>query len=138
MSTNENEVMEERIDIDLSGIDQPNLTREPGNGQVTLVDITLKKSKTDRPMIECHYETVHPETQEIIRIRDYPLLDAQPGKYRLRQLVYARGYDDATWDKNVKSLIGASCQAEIGKETSEEYGDQNKINRLLQEVPKRA
>lgn len=132
------ESMGDRIDIDLSKIDSPFATVPDGNYTLVLADCKLDRSKTDRPMLRCQWEMQHPETGEIVNIFDYPLLDQQQGKFRLRQIIIARTGGDGTSIPPIHELIGATAQAEVTIENSEEYGDQNRIRRLLVEVPKRA
>ena len=134
MSEDTQEPVVDRIDIDLTGIDQPTSTVEPGNHTLTLKDLKVKRSKTDRPMLECFWITQNPENGEEVMIRDYPLLDNQPGKFRLRQIIYAAKVDERNY--TIPQLIGASCIAEIEIDETEEYGKQNRIRRLLVEVPK--
>ena len=127
---------EDRIDIDLSGIDSPYSTVEDGTYQLTLVDIKLGQSKTDRPMLSCRWETPSPETGEAVSMFDYPLLDSQRGKFRLKQILIARGIDPNSRDWTVGQLVGTELPAEVEKEDSEEYGEQNRIRQMLVEVPK--
>ncbi len=126
--------VEDRIDIDLTGIDSPYSTVEDGTYTIALVDIKLGRSKTDRPMLSCRWETTHPDTGELVSMFDYPLLDQQRGKFRLRQLIYARGLDESNW--TVPQLVGVSVDAEVEKEDTEDYGEQNRIRQILVEVPK--
>ncbi len=125
---------EDRIDIDLSGIDSPYLTVDDGTYEITLADIKLGRSKTDRPMLSCRWETAHPETGEQVSMFDYPLLDQQRGKFRLKQLIVAQGLDMDDW--TVPQLVGVTVQAEVEKEDTEDYGEQNRIRQILVEVPK--
>lgn len=131
---------EDRVNIDLSGIDQPTLVNPEDTYDLILEDIELSRSSTDRPMLRCRWEMEHvdPEVEEKVQVRDYPLLDQQSGKYRLRQIVYAKGLDDASWqnDPKVGRLVGTRAKAEIQLDDDEEYGEQNRIRRLLQDVPK--
>lgn len=134
MAEEQQEGSEDRIDIDLTGIDKPFLTVPEGNYPLVLADIKLGRSKTDRPMLTCHWETEHPETAESIAIFDYPLLDQQRGKFRLRQIIFAAGADEKNY--TIGELVGATAEAEVTVEDSEEYGEQNRLNQLLVEVPK--
>lgn len=124
----------ERIDIDLTGIDQPNAFVDPGNYTLTLADIKVKRSKTDRPMLECFWKLINPTNNEEVTVRDYPMLDDQRGKFRLRQIVYAAKADERNY--TVPQLVGASALAELDIDETDEYGKQNRIKRLLVEVPK--
>jgi hypothetical protein len=130
----EEQMTEDRINIDLTGIDSPYSTIPDGTYQITLADIKLGKSKTDRPMLTCRWEAVHPETGETVSMFDYPLLDQQRGKFRLRQLIIARGLDENDW--TVPQLVGTEIQAEVELEDTEDYGEQNRIRQVLVEVPK--
>jgi hypothetical protein len=134
--TQEEQVTEDRIDIDLSGIDSPYSTVEDGTYQIILADIKLDRSKTDRPMLRCRWETTHPDTGEQVSMFDYPLLDQQRGKFRLKQLLIAAGIDPDSWDGSVAELAGVAVQAEVEKEDSEDYGEQNRVRQILVEVPK--
>ena len=135
--TEEEQVTEDRIDIDLAGIDSPYSTVPDGTYQLTLADIKLGKSKEkDRPMLSCRWETTHPDTGETVSMFDYPLLDQQRGKFRLKQLLIARGIDPAGWDGSVGQLVGTELQAEVEVEDTEDYGEQNRIRQILVEVPK--
>ena len=125
---------EDRIDIDLSGIDSPYSTVPDGTYQLTLADIKLGRSKSDRPMLSCRWETVHPDTGETVSMFDYPLLDQQRGKFRLKQLLIARGLDMNDW--TVPQLVDTELQAEVEVEDTEDYGEQNRIRQILVEVPK--
>lgn len=127
---------EDRIDIDLSGIDSPYSTVPDGTYLLTLADIKLGRSKeADRPMLSCRWETTHPETGETVSMFDYPLLDQQRGKFRLRQMIIAGGLDENDW--TVPQLVGMRLSAEVEVEDSEEYGEQNRIRQILVEVPKK-
>ncbi len=128
---------EDRIDIDLSGIDSPYSTVPDGTYQLTLADIKLGKSKeTARPMLSCRWETPHPDTEETVSMFDYPLLDSQRGKFRLKQILIARGIDPNSRDWTVPQLVGTMLLAEVEVEDTEEYGEQNRIRQILVEVPK--
>lgn len=123
----------DRIDVDLTGIDQPNAFVEAGTYQITIQNIENSKSKTNRPMLRVRWGVVNPLDGEEVAIFDYPLLDQQQGKFRLRQMIYARGLDERDW--KIPQLVGATCQAEIEVEESAEFGTQNRIVRLLVSVP---
>lgn len=131
---------DDRIDIDLTGVDQANPTVPDGTYTIELTDCELSRSTTDRPMLRCAWELPDPKNPDSdnIRINDYPLLDTQRGKFRLRQIIYAKGMNDSTWDKKAVSLIGTRVKAELTLEDDPEYGEQDRIRRLLQEVPKAA
>ena len=129
---------EDRIEIDLSGIDSPYSTVPDGTYDLTLADIKIGKSKEkDRPMLSCRWETIHPDTGEQVSMFDYPLLDQQRGKFRLKQILIARGIDPNSWDGSVGQLVGTTLQAEVEVEDTEEYGEQNRIRQVLVEVPKK-
>lgn len=131
------QVTEDRIEVDLSGIDSPYSTVPDGTYQLTLADIKIGKSKEkDRPMLSCRWETIHPETGETVNMFDYPLLDQQRGKFRLKQLLIARGIDPESWDGSVGQLVGTELQAEVEVEDTDDYGEQNRIRQILVEVPK--
>ena len=123
-----------RIDIDLSGIDSPYLTVPEATYPLVLADIKLGRSKTDRPMLSCRWETPHPDTGESVSMFDYPLLDQQRGKFRLRQIIIAARADEKNY--TIGELVGAMADAEVEVEDSEEFGEQNRIRQLLVEVPK--
>ena len=126
----------DRIDIDLSHVDAPFLTLEDGTYTLVLVEIKLDRSSTDRPMLRCRWESQHPETNETVSLFDYPLLDQQQGKFRLRQIIIAKMGGDGARVPALPELVGATAQAEVVKEVSEEYGESSKIKRLLVPVPK--
>ena len=125
---------EDRIDIDLAGIDSPYSTVPDGTYTIVLADIKLGRSKTDRPMLSCRWETTHPDTGETVSMFDYPLLDQQRGKFRLKQLLIAQGLDMNDW--TVPQLVGTELEAEVEVEDTEDYGEQNRIRQILVEVPK--
>lgn len=121
-----------RLDIDLDSVVSPNSTVKSGTYTIQLREIRLDKSKTDRPMLRCGYMLQNPETHETVFVNDYPLLDTQQGKFRLKQLIIGAGLH--TSDYTLEQLVGAQYEAELDEEESAEYGPANRIRRLMVNV----
>lgn len=126
------------IEVDLDDIDQPYAVLPDGQHDITLADAKLKMSSGGHPMLETRYQAPHPESGEMCFMRDYPLLDRQDGKFRVKQLLIAAGLPTQINPDNIAALVSAhpTVPAMIEVEVSEEYGEQNRVRRLLVEVPK--
>lgn len=126
-----------RIDVDLDSVDSPSATVPDGTYTLSIREANLKRSKeTQRPMVEFVHTLQSPETGEMVFVRDYPLLDTQQGKFRVRQMRIAAGQDNnPNW--TLENLPGASFQAELEIQPGEgTYPDSNRIRRVLVDVPK--
>lgn len=128
------ETINERIDIDLDGVNSPFATLPEGTYDLTLKEIKQDVSQKGHPMLRCLYVAQHPETNETVFIRDYPLLDQQSGKFRLKQLIIGSGQSPERGAWSLGAMIGTSYSAEVDVQTSEEFGDQNRIKRLWTEI----
>lgn len=121
-----------RLDVDLEGIVSPNATVSAGTYTIQLREIKPDTSKTNRPMLRCSYMLQHPDTNETVFINDYPLMDTQQGKFRLKQLILGAGYNSSNY--TLEALVGTQYEAELEEEDSADFGPQNRLKRLLVDV----
>lgn len=128
----EQETLGDRIDIDLSNVDEPFPTVPAGNYTLTIKEAVLRKSKSGNPMLDYQVAATSADGTEV-KWREYDTLTIQSGKYSLRQKLIAAGLDGQSWV--VGQLIGVQFPAEVSVE-EDEYGTKNRIKKILVDVPK--
>jgi len=118
-----------RIDIDLSTATDPREPAPAGTYRMQVQEAEITESKAGNPMLVVASQIIGDDEAAGKWVRDYCVLSNNGGKFRARQYAEAAGADLTGLD--TEDLVDMEFDAELVIESDEEYGDQNRINRIL-------